>query len=110
MHRKLFLLLVILTTTCVFSILASQHNIGYGQSVINLNGRWTAGGPQSAVISVSSSSITIDMSAFGRPAAHGSILDSSTITVTFPDDRTYTGKLELPNTIKWSNGSVWKKV
>jgi hypothetical protein len=75
-----------------------------------LQGFWTAAGTQRAVISVSSLSITINMSAFGRPTAHGSILDASTITVTFPDDRIYTGKLEQPNTIRWSNGTVWKRV
>jgi hypothetical protein len=77
--------------------------------VINLSGRWTAGGTQSAVISQSSASLTIDMSAFNRPSAHVSILDDSTIRVTFPDDNTYTGKLEPPNTIRWSNGSVWER-
>ena len=80
-------------------------------TVINLNGRWTLGyGTHPAVISASPTSLTIDMSGFNRPSAHGSILDGSTIRVTFPDDKTFTGKLESPNIIKWSNGSVWKKL
>jgi len=40
--------------------------------------------------------ITVDMSDFDRPSAQGTIIDSSTITVTFPDDHAYTGTLESP--------------
>ncbi|MBV8318830.1 MAG: TIR domain-containing protein [Planctomycetaceae bacterium] len=75
-------------------------------TVIDLNGRWDGG----SVISVADTSINIDMSASNRPAAHGSIVDSTTITVTFPDDATYTGTLQQPNTIIWSNGTAWTKV
>ncbi len=75
-----------------------------------LRGYWTAGGPQRASISVSSPSITINMTAFGRPTAHGSIVNDSTFTVTFPDDNSFTGTLEGPKTIRWSNGTVWTKV
>jgi hypothetical protein len=79
-------------------------------TVIDLNGRWTDGSPRSAVISAAFTSLTVDMSAYHRPAAHGSIVDGSTITVTFPDDATYTGKLQPPNLIRWSNGSAWRKI
>ncbi len=79
-------------------------------TAIELNGIWTDGSPRRAVISVKLRSLTIDMSAYNRPAAHGSIVDWSTITVTFPDDATYTGNLEPPHTIRWSNGSAWAKV
>jgi hypothetical protein len=77
-----------------------------------LEGFWnsTGEGTPRAKISVSSSSITIDMSAFGRPTAHGSIVNASTITVNFPDDRSFTGKLDQPRKINWSNGTVWKMV
>ena len=44
-----------------------------------------------------------------RLIAHGSIVNGSTITITFPDDTTYTGQLQSPNVIRWSNGSVWTK-
>ena len=74
-----------------------------GISVINLEGRWRGEGDENsgrAVISVSSSSITINMSTFGRPAAHGSIINDSTFNVNFPDDRTYTGTLEGPKIIR----------
>jgi hypothetical protein len=79
-------------------------------TVIDLNGRWTDGSTRSAAISAAGTALTIDMSAWGRPAANGSIVNGSTITVTFPDDKSYTGILQPPNTIRWSNGSAWAKV
>jgi hypothetical protein len=79
-------------------------------TVIDLNGRWTAGSTQSAAISAAGTALTIDMSAWGRPAANGSIVNGSTIKATFPDDASYTGILQPPNTIRWSNGSAWAKV
>lgn len=79
-------------------------------TVIDLNGRWTDGSSRNAIISAAFTSLTVDMSAFHRPAAHGSILNSSTISVSFPDDQTFTGTLQPPNTIRWSNGSAWTKV
>ena len=78
--------------------------------VIDLNGRWASGGTPGPAISVSAAALTVDMSAYHRPAAHGSIVNDHTITVTFPDDSTYTGTLQPPNAIRWSNGSVWTKV
>ena len=77
---------------------------------IELNGAWTDGSPRKAVISVNGDKITINMSGFNRPAARGAIVDGSTITATFPDDRTYIGQLQAPNKIRWSNGSVWTKI
>ncbi len=79
-------------------------------TLLDLNGGWTAGGPEVALITVMGSSLTIDMSAFHRPAASGSIVDSSTITVTFPDDNTYTGTLQSSGAIQWSSGSAWTKL
>lgn len=78
-------------------------------TVIDLNGAWMSGGAAGPVISVTGNGITIDMSAYHRPPAHGSITGASTITVTFPDDKTYSGKLQAPNTIRWSNNSTWTK-
>lgn len=80
------------------------------QTVVELNGNWTDGSHKNAVIAVKFKSLNVDMSAFNRPAAHGSVTDISTITVTFPDDKTYIGTLEAPRTIRWSNGSSWTKV
>jgi hypothetical protein len=79
-------------------------------TVIDLNGQWASGGVPGPVISVNGGFFTVDMSAYHRPPASGSIVDSSNITVNFPDDKTYTGILQQPNTIKWSNNSVWTKV
>jgi hypothetical protein len=50
------------------------------------------------------------MSAFGRPTARGAVTSSSTITVTFPDDRTNTGRLVSPNRIQWSDNTFWLKL
>ena len=50
------------------------------------------------------------MSAHGRPPANGSIIDSQTIRVTFPDDATFTATLVAPRTIRWSNATAWTKV
>jgi hypothetical protein len=79
-------------------------------TVINLNGKWASGGVTGPVIAVHGNAITIDMSFYKRPSAFGFIVDSSDITVTFPDDNTYTAKLQAPKTIAWSNGSTWTKV
>jgi hypothetical protein len=78
-------------------------------TVIDLNGNWTDGSSRTAVIYEGPKSITIDMSDFDRSNAHGSIIDGSHITVTFPDASTYTGELQTPATIRWSNGSAWTK-
>jgi hypothetical protein len=78
-------------------------------TVFDLNGSWSDGSPWIAVISEGPVALTVDMSDFDRPTAQGKIIDSSTITVTFPDDRAYTGTLISPRTIRWSNGSTWTK-
>jgi hypothetical protein len=79
-------------------------------TVLNLAGDWNAGGPHNATISIDLHDLTVNMSAFNRPTAHGSIKDWSNISVTFPDDKTYTGVLEAPYKIRWSNNTVWTKV
>jgi hypothetical protein len=78
-------------------------------TVFDLNGSWTDGSPWIAIIHEGRTSLTVDMSDFDRPAAHGTIIDNSTIQVTFPDDQTYTGTLVGPNAIRWSNGSTWTR-
>jgi hypothetical protein len=77
--------------------------------VIDLSGTWASGGVPGPIISVAGNSLSVDMSHYNRPTAAGSILDSSHITVTFPDDNTYIGTLQPPNTIGWSNNSAWTK-
>jgi hypothetical protein len=88
---------------------AQTVNNNSSNTLIDLNGRWAAGDNHSAVISQSNTNLTIDMSAFGRPSAYGSILNDSTIAVIFPDDESYNGKLVPPDKIVWSNNSTWKK-
>jgi hypothetical protein len=81
-------------------------------TVFDLYGTWTDGpgrGP-GPVIVVLGTNLQVNMSAFHRPVANGSILNRSTISVTFPDDRTYTGQLVAPGTILWSNNSTWTKL
>jgi hypothetical protein len=86
-----------------------------GVPIFDLNGTWTDGrgangrapGP---VISVVDRSITVDMSRLNRPTAHGTFIDETHISVTFPDDRTYTAQLLAPRSILWSNNSLWEKL
>ena len=79
-------------------------------TVIDLNGIWESGGTPGPVVSVNGNLISVDMSAYKRPTASGTIIDDSDISVDFPDDKTYTGKLQAPKTILWSNNSAWTKV
>jgi hypothetical protein len=79
-------------------------------TILILDGDWTDGSSQHATILVSFSSLSIDMSAFGRPSASGTITDYNAISVSFPDDKTYTGELQAPDKILWSNGSTWTKI
>jgi hypothetical protein len=82
---------------------------------IDLNGAWadsTNRGP--AVISVQAparvgQAITVDMSRFNRPTAHGTITDERHISVTFPDAGTFTATLLESGTIFWSNNTIWTK-
>jgi hypothetical protein len=83
-------------------------------TVINLNGSWASGGITGPFISIIGNAISVDMSAYQRPFAAGSVLDNSNIRVTFGDDNTYTAKLvpgttPLSDEIVWSNGSVWTR-
>ena len=96
---------------------AAQNFWQIQPAVFNLNGNWTDGSTRSAHIyqgpdcSDQCVNIMIDMSAFGRPNAKGSVLNGFAITVTFPDDNTYVGRV-MPNTanmIEWSNGTTWTK-
>ena len=78
-------------------------------TVIDLNGQWMSGGVLGPVITVHGNSISIDMSALKRPAAAGTVVNSSDISVNFPDDKAYSGVLQKPATIRWSNNATWTK-
>ena len=90
-------------------ILQLWRNLIRVPTLFDLNGTWASGGVPGPVISVTGPSISVDMSAYKRPTASGMIVDNSDITVTFPDDKAYTAKLQLPNVILWSNTSAWTK-
>lgn len=101
---------------CTSNNLAQNFSQKFLELRMNLNGRWTDGSTRSAVISSGRfGHIVIDMSAFSRPAARGQFdfADPTTITVNFPDDGIFTGKVSpwqvSPTRITWSNGSVWTK-
>jgi phospholipase C len=79
------------------------------QTVIDLSGSWMSGGVRGPEITVEGNSISIDMSALKRPTASGTVVNGSTISVIFPDDQTYSGELQAPGTIRWSNNSIWTK-
>lgn len=79
-------------------------------TIFDLNGAWTDGLSARPVITVLDRAITVNMSALGRPNARGTVVDASNITVTFPDDATYTARLIAPGTILWSNNSTWTKL
>jgi len=101
---------------CTSNNLAQNFSQKFLELRMDLNGRWTDGSTRSAVVSSGRfGHIVIDMSAFNRPAARGQFdfADPTTITVNFPDDGTFTGKVSpwqvSPTRITWSNGSVWAK-
>ena len=74
------------TTACTITTAPSI------QTVLDLRGAWASGGVAGPFVSVTGNSISIDMSASHRPAASGRVLDSTHISVNFPDDKTYTGR------------------
>lgn len=78
-------------------------------TVFDLNGTFSDNGAARPRIRNVDDILTVDMSSQGRPTATGVVIDSVTILVTFPDDGTYTAKLQLPGTIRWSNSSYWYK-
>lgn len=80
------------------------------QTALDLRGAWASGGVAGPFVSVTGNSISIDMSASHRPTASGQVLDSTHISVNFPDDKTYAGALQAPDVIRWSNNSIWTKV
>jgi hypothetical protein len=64
------------------------------------------GGPK---IQTWGDTITVDMSAYGRPTAHGNVLSSTVIQVTYPDDRTHVGNLISDTQIRWDDGTTWTR-
>lgn len=73
-----------------------------------VNGQWFFGGTPGPIITQSRDRLSVDMSAYGRPAASGRLLSDSTLEVTFPDDATFTGTLDGRGRIRWNNGTLWE--
>ncbi|WP_329395203.1 PASTA domain-containing protein [Streptomyces melanogenes] len=78
--------------------------------VFDVNGMFTDGGSARPVITDVNDILTVDMSSQHRPTATGVVINSDTILITFPDDATYSAKLQAPNIIRWSNGSTWQRL
>ena len=96
-------------STITWSNNSSWTKVGAIETVIDLNGKWMSGGVLGPAITVHGNSISIDMSYAKRPTASGTVVSSSEISVNFPDDKTYSGALQAPGTIHWSNNSAWAK-
>lgn len=77
--------------------------------IFDINGTFSDTGTARPKIKNVDDILTVDMSSQGRPTATGVVINSDTILVTFPDDGTYSAKLRLPGTIRWSNNSNWYK-
>jgi phospholipase C len=80
------------------------------QTVLDPTGAWAVGGVAGPFLSKAGNTISIDMSATHRPTATGHVVDSTHISVNFPDDKTYTGTLQEPNILRWSNNTTWTQV
>lgn len=86
-------------------------------NVIDLNGGWMDQGGNRPYIYLygdsnysSGYTIAVDLFLSNRPDGVGYIVDGSTISVYFPDDKDYTGKIEQNGrVIRWSNNTVWTK-
>lgn len=98
---------------------AADQGDAYTQitTVFELAGTWVligdAGGRpgQGPKISRSGNALTVDMSAYSRRPASGSVIDARTIILTFSDTgSTHAGRLRPPGTIGWSNGTWWTKL
>jgi len=76
----------------------------------NVNGPWTDNGVAKPVITVAGNRVVIDMSYARRPNGVGTVLDASSIIVTFPDADTYIGTFLSPTVLRWNNGAQWQKV
>ncbi len=72
------------------------------------NGTW-GGNNGKAVITVTGNAVAVDMSKGNRPNATGKVIDAKTITVTHPDDKTYTGVLVNKDQIDWGNDNIWTR-
>jgi hypothetical protein len=81
----------------------------------DINGKYTAGGAPGPIVHLSGNSISVDMSAYHRPTATGTLITNATAQITFSDDKTvpngtYTVAIIAPGTLKFQqNNSTWVK-
>ena len=76
---------------------------------LSFAGTWQYEGRPGPVVTQSGNRLTVNMSAYGRPTATGSVTAPANAKVTFPDDATFNGTLVSPSCIQWSNGTTWTK-
>lgn len=79
-----------------------------GPMPTDVNGAWTDT-VRTAHIQNVGGYLTVDMTEWGRPAAHGFVANPSTIFVSFPDDASYVGTVLEQGFIHWSNDSFWQR-
>lgn len=103
--------------TCV---LVGPHIVDYEHphyNVLDLNGAWADMNNNVLYIYFYADpqysagyTIAVDLSLVNRPDGFGYMSDPETMSIVFPDDRDYTGKVEdNGTTIRWSNNTVWTK-
>ncbi|MCS6959818.1 MAG: hypothetical protein RMK91_07180 [Pseudanabaenaceae cyanobacterium SKYGB_i_bin29] len=86
-----------------------RWNNGTVWQSLNFAGKWRYELVPGPIVMQEGRNLTVDMSAYRRPTARGTLITSSQARVTFPDDATFVGTLVSPSCIRWSNGTVWTK-
>jgi hypothetical protein len=103
--------------TCV---IVGPHIVDFERphyNVLDLNGAWADMNGNTLYIYfyadpqyAAGYTIAVDLSLVNRPDGFGYMSDAETLSIYYPDDRDYTGKVENNGTsIRWSNNTVWTK-
>ncbi|MBD1215638.1 MAG: hypothetical protein H9534_23580 [Dolichospermum circinale Clear-D4] len=74
-----------------------------------VKGQWYFGGKPGPIITQTGDQLSVDMSAYGRPVAKGTVTPPSAAKVNFPDDGTFGATLVSPSCIEWTNTTIWTK-
>jgi hypothetical protein len=77
------------------------------ENTCSFSGNWGYEGKRGPYVVQTGDRIQVNMRRYNRPNATGRVIDASTIEVNFPDDATFTGKLDGQGNLNWSNGTVW---
>lgn len=72
-------------------------------------GTWKFLGRPGPIVTQTGDQLSVDMSAYGRPVAKGTVTPPSAAKVNFPDDGTFGATLVSPSCIKWTNTTIWTK-